>query len=164
MPAIVVGTTVSVSRAKTADYGRVEYTYVWKEDRQHCDTYQVALEYSQEFLMGFGMGLGNSAGRCWQVRGTKGIMDLEQWTVSPEGGKNTRIKKQAIPWAEDCPQGECGILHVADWLECIRNRKRPRADIQCGHQHSVATIMAATALHSGRRQTYDVEKRTIQAG
>ncbi|NOX56859.1 MAG: hypothetical protein GXP27_20945 [Planctomycetes bacterium] len=53
---------------------------------------------------------------------------------------------------------------MANWLECIRSRQRPIADIQYGHQHAVATIMAATALETGRRQVYDRDSRRMQPG
>jgi len=52
--------------------------------------------------------------------------------------------------------------HMENWLECLRSRERPRADIQFGHQHAVASIMSAEALLSGRRQKYDPQARTIQ--
>ena len=57
-----------------------------------------------------------------------------------------------------------GQDHMGNWLECLRSRQRPNADIQYGHRHAVATIMAAAALHTGRRQVYDPETRVMQAG
>jgi hypothetical protein len=53
---------------------------------------------------------------------------------------------------------------MADWLTCLRTRERPNADIEFGHQHAVATILAATAFQTGRRQKYDRQKREIYAG
>jgi len=50
---------------------------------------------------------------------------------------------------------------MANWVECLRSRELPNADIQFGHQHAVATIMAATALETGRRQKYDPQKREM---
>ena len=58
---------------------------------------------------------------------------------------------------------ETGPSHMDNWLTCLRSRQRPNADIQFGHQHAVATIMAATALQTGRRQNYDPAKRIISA-
>jgi len=85
-------------------------------------------------------------------------MDLDALTYSGEGG-------------EEGKQIEAGTLtpepdqnHIANWLDCIRSRQRPNADIEFGHQHSVATIMAAEALHTGQRQRYDRENRRIYAG
>jgi hypothetical protein len=45
---------------------------------------------------------------------------------------------------------------MANWLRCLRTCERPNANIQFGHQHAVATNMAATALEMGRRQKYDL--------
>ena len=50
---------------------------------------------------------------------------------------------------------------MQNWLECLRSRKTPSADIQYGYQHVVATIMAARALETGRRQQYDPATRVI---
>jgi hypothetical protein len=52
---------------------------------------------------------------------------------------------------------------MANWLTCLRTRERPNADIQFGHQHAVATIMAATAAETGRRQKYESRRSEIFA-
>ena len=54
--------------------------------------------------------------------------------------------------------------HMGNWLQCLRSRQRPNADIEFGHQHAVATIMTAVALQTGQRQKYDPVKRTISPG
>lgn len=131
--------------------------YVWKDGRDTSDTFHALLEYPQGFLFDWGMGLGNSAGVHFTLHGTKGTMDLEQWTVSPEGGRDSAIQRGPIPKEPD-------QSHMGNWLECLRSRRAPNADIQCGHQHAVATILAATAFETGRRQKYDPERRTISPG
>ncbi|MFZ5831972.1 MAG: Gfo/Idh/MocA family protein [Planctomycetota bacterium] len=130
-------------------------TYVWNDGREHSDTFRTLLNYPEGFLMSWGMGLGNSAGTQFTVHGTQGTLDLEQWVLSPSGGaKGTKVQEQKIA-------AEQGESHVANWLHCIRSRQRPNADIEYGHQHVVATIMAATALESGRRVAYDREARRL---
>jgi predicted dehydrogenase len=131
--------------------------YVWKDGRQTSDTFHALLEYPEGFLFDWGMGLGNSAGVHFTIHGTQGTMDLEKWTVSPEGGRNSSIQAGPIP-------REPSQSHMGNWLECLRSRQRPNADIQLGHQHAVATIMTAMALQTGQRQRYDPAKRTIAAG
>jgi predicted dehydrogenase len=133
-------------------------TYVWKDGREHNDTFHALLDYPEGFLMSWGMGLGNSAGTQFTIHGTQGTMDLEKWTLSPAGGaKGSKVKESKITPEPD-------TSHMANWLDCIRSRQRPNADIQYGHQHAVATIMAAAALESGQRQRYDAQKRQIVAG
>jgi hypothetical protein len=51
-----------------------------------------------------------------------------------------------------------------NWLGCLRSRKQPNAPIETGHQHSVAAIMAAKALHTGQRYVYDPATREIRPG
>jgi predicted dehydrogenase len=132
--------------------------YVWKEDRQHADTFHALLDYPEGFLFSWGMGLGNSAGQQFTIHGSEGTFDAEQWTLSRGGGtRQSKVETQKIAAAP-------GVSHMANWLECLRTRGRPNADIQYGHQHAVATILAAAAYESGRRQTYDPQARTIAAG
>jgi len=131
--------------------------YVWKEDREHADTFQALLDYPEGFLFSWAMGLGNSAGIHYTIHGTLGSLDAEKWLVSSEGGVGTKFEPRKIT-PTPTP------THMENWLDCLRSRKRPAADIECGHQHVVATVMAATAFETGRRQTFDVLKRAISAG
>ena len=131
-------------------------TYVWKEDREHCDTYRTLLDYPEDFLMSWGFALGNESGRYWTIHGTKGTLDALGGTISPNGGKHSAIKEHKI---EPLPNES----HMENWLNCIRSRKTPNASIETGHQHSITAIMAAQALHTGRRHTYDPKARTVKA-
>lgn len=132
-------------------------TYVWKDGRQHTDTFRTVLEYPEGFLFSWGMGLGNGAGTAFTVHGTLGTLDVEKWTVTPEPGSESKVTVREIP-------GGGGESHMENWLRCLRSRERPNADIQFGHQHVVATVMAAKALETGRRQVYDRERRVIHEG
>jgi len=132
--------------------------YVWKDGREHADTFHALLDYPEGFLMSWGMGLGNGAGTQFTVHGTQGTLDLEKWTISPAGGaRGTKVKQQKIAPA-------MSASHMANWLQCMRTRQRPNADIPCGHQHAVTTIMAAAAHEKGQRQKYDPQARQIIAG
>jgi predicted dehydrogenase len=139
--------------------------YVWQDGREHCDTFHTLLEYPEGFLFDWSMCLANSSGTEFQVFGTQGVLDLgpeyatpTQVTLSGEGavaGSTLTTRTVAHDPGED---------HMANWLKCLRTRERPNADIQFGHQHAVAGIMAAAALETGRRQKYDPQKREVYAG
>lgn len=145
--------------------------YVWKDGRQHCDTFHALLDYPEGFLLSWSMGLANSAGTHFTVYGTKGSIEIGDAHMTPnrlmlsadggESGSNIKTRKiQADPPAGGDPIQS----HMANWLECLRSRERPNADIQYGHQHAIATIMAAEALHTGRRQRYDHKRRKVRPG
>lgn len=130
--------------------------YVWKDGRDHTDTFHALLEYPEGFLFDWGMGLGNATGVHFTVHGTKATLDVERWAVSPEGAGARAEATKVV--------AEPNASHVENWLECLRSRKRPNADIEYGHQHAIATIMAAKALETGQRQKWDAKKREVCAG
>jgi hypothetical protein len=61
---------------------------------------------------------------------------------------------------EDVPTPD----HFLNWLECLRSRQTPNADIEAAYQHAVAVIMAVEAFDSGCRQVFDPKKRTMKNG
>ncbi|MCX7048729.1 MAG: Gfo/Idh/MocA family oxidoreductase [Candidatus Sumerlaeota bacterium] len=131
--------------------------YVWKDGRDTSDTFLALLEYPEGFQFDWGMGLGNSSGVHFTVHGAQGTMDLEKWTISPDGGRQSKLTAAPIV-------AEPKLSHMGNWLQCLRSRQRPNADIQFGHQHAVATIMAAIAFQTGQRQKYNPVTRTIERG
>lgn len=132
--------------------------YVWKDGREHTDVFHALLDYPEGFLFDWSMSLTNAAGTRYNVHGLYGTLDLEKMTYSGEGGE----KGKQIEAGTLSPEPDQN--HMANWLDCIRSRQRPNADIEYGHQHSVASIMAAQALETGQRQRYDRENRRIYAG
>jgi predicted dehydrogenase len=137
--------------------------YVWKDGREHADTFTALLEYPEGFLFDWAMSLGTDADWRYCIYGTKGTIETtgnrtlsNPWRLAaPSQAKNAKPAERKI---EPVPAND----HFENWIECLRTRERPRADIQFGHQHAVASIMAAAALESGRRQKYDPQTRTIQ--
>jgi predicted dehydrogenase len=126
--------------------------YVWKDGREHADTFHALVEYPEDFLFDWAMSLGNTAGNHFSLHGTKGTLDVNAGTITAEapGAKPTRFERQPSE------------SHLENWLECLRSRAKPNADIAMGHQHVVATVMCAEALAKGRRMAYDAASRTIK--
>ena len=140
-------------------------TYLWQDGREHTDTFHTILEYPEGFLFDWSMCLGNSAGTGFQVFGTQAMLDIGPNYATPSSLTVSSVGAgQGSHGADYQIQPDRGQDHMSNWLTCLRTRERPNADIQYGHQHTVATIMAATALETGRRQKYDPQKREICSG
>ena len=130
--------------------------FLWKDGRENEDVVMVVLEYPKGFLCHFYASLTNSAGGPEiVVRGTNGSFDSRSWTISGEGGGENRIK-EAIKI-----QPKPSVPHMRNWLECLRSRQQPNATVEHGYQHSIACIMAAQALWTGRKVTFDQHKQKI---
>ena len=53
---------------------------------------------------------------------------------------------------------------MRNWMECVRDRKKPNADIEAGYSHSVALAMTIAAMHTGQRVTFDDAKQDVVVG
>jgi len=163
-------------------------TYQWRDGREHSDLFRALIDYPpgplspNGFMYTWSMCLNNGAGTHYTIHGTNGTVDMygtlvtrqkvydangkeatknvaiSGQTITPMGGvKGTKVQVKRLP-------SGANQNHMQNWLECLRSRERPNADIQYGHQHAVATIMAAAALHQGKRMRYDPEKREMLPG
>jgi hypothetical protein len=54
--------------------------------------------------------------------------------------------------------------NVRNWMECIRSRKTPNADIDAGYRHSVALCMTIAALQTGQRVGFDDTRQEVVVG
>lgn len=125
-------------------------TYVWKDGRENGDTFQALLEYPKGFLVSYATRFGNSAGDHAFVYGTNGTLDIEASTATGDGGGGDGKIKDTIK-LDKLPS----VNHMQNWLDCVRTRKQPNAHVRTGFSHSIATIMATQALHSGKKALYD---------
>lgn len=130
--------------------------YHWKDGRQTSDVFQAMLEYT-DCLVTFAMSLTNSAGGRNLWFGIKGMLDAEANRVSGDGSRDPDRVMQAYTLPLP-PEVES---HMANFLRCMRTRATPRASVEAGYSHAVATCMAAVSLATGRRVGYDTAKREL---
>jgi predicted dehydrogenase len=127
--------------------------YLWKDGRETSDVFHALLDYPKDCLISFAMSLTNSAGNRNLWFGTKGTFDGDRLVFLPEGSRDpdrlTEVRKVERTRLNS---------HSDNWIQCIRSRETPRADIQAGFSHAVAGCMAAEALKTGRRITFDPGK------
>jgi predicted dehydrogenase len=51
--------------------------------------------------------------------------------------------------------------HARHWIDCIKSRQRPVADVEDGHMVSIACLLANISLKVGRKLQWDAEKEDI---
>ncbi|MCS7315978.1 MAG: Gfo/Idh/MocA family oxidoreductase [Bryobacterales bacterium] len=127
--------------------------YLWKDGRETSDVFHALLDYPKGFLVSFAMSLTNAARNRNLWFGTRGTLDAEAMKVTGEGSRMPdRITEEIEVPAEPANS------HMENFLECVRTRRTPRADIQAGFSHTVACCMAALALDYGRKVRFDRER------
>lgn len=154
--------------------------YNWRDGRNNPDSVTAVFDYGA-FQAVFTGHLNNAArGQSDTYYSTNGKFDLNSGKITREGGLSERyakgewkasalnertlnVEERTSTAAPDVRAGvePATLAHMRNWLECVRSRKAPIADVQAGFNHSVALCMTITALHSGRRVTFDATKQDI---
>jgi len=140
-------------------------TYTWKDEHKFTcpDHVQALWEYPEGFMVVYSTNFGNGGDNAFKFLGDQGTLDVLHWNLpvlTAEGaGKKKGLIRGKQP-VKDIPRPD----HFLDWLQCLRTRKTPNADIEAGYQHAVACIMAMRAFDTGRRQVYDAAKREMRDG
>jgi predicted dehydrogenase len=88
---------------------------------------------------------------------------IPPWSTPPGHPEKENI--QAAPWAE--PRKGQGTspepmdLHARHFVDCVKSRQRPIADVEDGHQVATACHLANLSMKLGRRLNWDAEKEEI---
>ncbi len=118
---------------------------------QTPDTIQCVLEYPNNVQAHFEGTFSNATyGAMITFMGTDGTLyiDRGRYEITPENGKG---KPEALILGSnprkgadfyDKPDGE--LLHLTNWVDCVRSRNKPNAPVEAG-------VFAAAAAHLGNR-------------
>ena len=160
--------------------------YVWKDGRKNWDTATIVFEYgplndpSKGFQVVYSSRMANSAGGTKELYySNAGMLNLDTNEITPTGGLTERAAAEMGMQANLLPAlklSEVGggaetaantgadsstTANVRNWMDCVRTRKQPNADINAGYSHAVALCMTVAAMHSGRKVTFDDGKQDI---
>lgn len=162
--------------------------YVWHDGRHNWDTMSAVFDYgpfdnpTKGFQVVYSSRQTNSAGGIKEIYYSNGgTLDLERHRVTGDGGLTERYAKEmdmkanllpdqqlaqaaVVETAADTGADDSTSANVRNWMECVRSRKKPNADIEAGYSHSVALCMTIAAIQTGQRITFDDAKQEIVVG
>jgi predicted dehydrogenase len=162
--------------------------YLWKDGRRNWDTFTGVYDYgplndpTKGFQVVYSSRQTNDAGDVKELYYSNGgMLDLDKNTVTPTGGLKERYAKPmgmqpnllAETTLADAAPAETGAdtgadnatsANVRNWMECVRSRKTPNADVEAGYSHSVALCMTIAAMQTGQRVTFDDAKQEVVIG
>ena len=163
--------------------------YLWKDGRRNFDTMTAVFDYgplndpSKGFQVTYSSRQTNAAGDVKEYYFSNGgMLNLDTGKVTAEGGLTERyaaamnMKPNLVAersLVEDEKPSEAGAdpgvdnetaANMRNWMDCVRSRKTPNADIEAGYSHSVALCMTIAALHTGQRITFDDARQDVVIG
>lgn len=90
---------------------------------------------------------------------------IPQFQGHPTGGVERAERKQPEPYMAAVKEAgsspEQFDLHVRNFLDCIKTRQRPIADVEDGHQVATACHLANISLRTGRKVRWDADRQEI---
>jgi len=163
--------------------------YLWRDGRSNFDTMTAVFDYGpfndmkKGFQVVYSSRQTNAAGDVKELYYSNGgMLNLDTGKVTPDGGLRENhaaamgMKGNLLPersLVNETAKTESGADTGADndtsanmrnWMECVRSRKTPNADVEAGYSHSVALCMTIAALHTGQRVTFDDSKQDVIIG
>ena len=161
--------------------------YLWKDGRTNFDTMTAVMEYTDPanpdlaFQVVYSSRFTNSAGGTKEYYYSNGgMLNLDTNKITPEGGLTEREAKAMnmkanllepfeLPGLKIETDANTGgdpmtTAHMKNWMECVRDRKKPHADIVAGYNHAIACIMCTAALRTGEKASFDEAKQEVLAG
>ena len=122
------------------------------------DTVQTLLSYPKDVQVYFEGTFSNARGGAMlEFVGTQGTLYLDRgrYEIYPE---RPRKEEPAEQWVlgkgmrgldfYDKPDGE--LLHLSNWIDCVRDRQRPNAPAETGVRAAAAAHLANQALRAGQ--------------
>jgi predicted dehydrogenase len=163
--------------------------YMWKDGRKNWDTTTVVFDYGPEddltsgFQVTFTSRMHNGDENPAEIYYSNGgELNLNTNKVSPRGGLTESYSKAMNMQANLLPELDINAnatkvvasantggdpltsAHMRNWMECVRSRKEPNAPVEAGYSHSIASMMATAASHTGSKATFNEKTQEIMAG
>ncbi len=161
--------------------------YLWKDGRTNFDTMTAVFDYGDPakpdsgFQVVYSSRFTNGAGGTKELYYSNGgMMNLDTNKVTPEGGLQARdagamnmkpnllepfdLPSVSVETSADTGGDPMTTAHMRNWMECVRSRKKPNADVVAGYNHSIANIMCTACLRTGEKATFDEATQEVMAG
>jgi predicted dehydrogenase len=137
-----------------------------EDARETPDTLQVLWRYGGgltvqwEHVLGLGRGPeGRDQGIAFA--GDEGVLVLDRhgWEVQPEisvAAEGVRYRRAGVP--RQPARQDADVLHAASFLEAVRSRRAPVADLESGHAAALACHLANISFRVGRPVRWDGQR------
>lgn len=144
--------------------------FVIDDDRTIPDTLESIFEFKSGRLMLFGQYEASGHPMLqhgeFELRGTQGVIYAggKDYRIFPErGGQFQDPAPRLEPRTVEDPAGneDLSTAHMRNFLDCIKTRERPNADIEDGHKSTIFAHLANIALATRSRVEWDAENERI---
>jgi predicted dehydrogenase len=146
--------------------------YSVRDDRTIPDTAQAVFEFNTGTLALFGTyeAFGNSMIKSgeFEIRGTNGTLYVDsdgvhivpehrgQFQAADPQGKQVDIPMKSNNHADT-------VAHTRNFLDCIKSREKPVADVEIGHRSTTMSLLANISLQTKKRLNWNADSESFDA-
>ena len=142
--------------------------YAVADDRNIPDTMETVFETPSGCLIIFGQYEASGAPALkrgeMEIRGTLGALyaDDRGYEIIPEkGGQFQDEKPRMEPVNVKSQDGDLTQQHVRNFLDCVKSRQKPAADVEIGHRSTTFSHLGNIALATRSRLDWDAQAERI---
>ncbi len=150
------------------------------------DTQDVLFEYPGHFTLEWTCreaSVGRAQGEGTEFFGTKGSLfitragyqiyadlkgdpanQIPRIVGHPAGGPVYHPEVKAVPWTQAVSErasNELWSSHMRNFIDCVKSRHKPNADVEDGHRTATACHLANLSLRLGRKIRWDAEHERV---
>ena len=135
--------------------------YALTDGGETPDIQQVTYQFPKVVVNWTASEVAKGQGFTLDIYGTKGMLTLLRSgfrvlpeMMAPEGSKEKKPMMEAL----QVKGGDLNGAHVRDFLDCVKSRKRPNADVEEGHRSAVMCHLGNISTRLGRSLKWDAAK------
>jgi predicted dehydrogenase len=135
------------------------------DDQQTPDTVNVSYRYGGNKMLIFEMRIWCPYGMDDQengvaVYGSEGMVHIGRWERA-WGYKVFDAKGKLVSKEEEPKDDPHGDQHARNFIDCVKSRQKPNAEIEVGHLSTIHTHLANIVVRTGRNLKFDPANETI---
>jgi myo-inositol 2-dehydrogenase / D-chiro-inositol 1-dehydrogenase len=138
--------------------------YALTDGGETPDTQEVTYQFNKAVVTWTTSEIGEGDPLTLNIYGTKGMMALTRggFKIKPET-KTKEGSKEKIPLmdAVDVKGGDLNVAHVRNFLDCIKSRAKPNADVEEGHRTALMCHLGNISTRLGRTLRWDAATEQI---
>lgn len=149
--------------------------WVYNDGRQTPDTFLTAADYPSKYSMTIQSSQVNENGPRTMLRGTKATIHLsDEWEGPPSRQYDYADIVPESPYVEEFAKKYGGdmvrvdgvgndgdLLHVDNFLDCIRTRQQPNCPVDMGYKVMATIDLSVRSYRNGRVYYFDPEKEEV---
>jgi predicted dehydrogenase len=137
----------------------------FKDDKETPDTDQITYNYENKVILwderlwtpyGF-----QKSENSIIFYGTEGMVEMGRWVGGRYGFRAYDSKGELVHYEQETTFEEGIIPHIRNFVDCIRTRQKPTADVEVGHISATLCHLGNIVVRTGRNIRFDPAKEII---